>query len=73
MAELKMVSDKDPARLRFIASLGLKPGVTFEVKARQPFRGPTTVRTVGPPAREQVIGHELAEMLLCAVVAPEVS
>jgi DtxR family Mn-dependent transcriptional regulator len=72
VAELKMVSDKDPERLRFIASLGLKPGVTFEVKARQPFRGPTTIRTAGPPAKEQVIGHELAQSLRCAVVAPGV-
>lgn len=73
VAELKMVSDKDPARLRYIASLGLRPGVTFEVKARQPFRGPTTIRTVGPSSSaEQVVGYELAQSLLCSVVAPEV-
>jgi DtxR family Mn-dependent transcriptional regulator len=72
VAQLKMVSDKDPARLRFVASLGLKPGVTFEVLGRQPFQGPTTIRTIGPGAKEQVIGHELAQSLQCAVVAPEV-
>ncbi len=72
VAELKMVSDKNPERLRFIASLGLKPGVTFEVTARQPFRGPTTIKTAGPAGKEQVIGFELAQSLLCAVVAPGV-
>ncbi len=68
VAELRMVSDKDPERLRFVASLGLKPGVMFEVVARQPFRGPTTIRIVGPSSKEQVIGHELAGSLLCSVV-----
>jgi len=72
VAELRMVSDKNPERLRFVASLGLKPGVTFEVTARQPFRGPTTIRTVGPSGKEQVIGFELAQSLRCAVVAPGV-
>ena len=67
-----MVSDKNPERLRFIASLGLKPGATFEVTGRQPFRGPTTIKTVGSAPREQVVGFELAQSLLCAVVAPGV-
>ncbi len=72
VAELRMVSDKDAERLRFIGSLGLKPGVSFEVLARQPFRGPTTIRLTGSPVKEQVIGHELAELLLCVVVEKEV-
>jgi DtxR family Mn-dependent transcriptional regulator len=72
VAQLRTVGDKDAARLRFIASLGLKPGVSFEVVARQPFRGPTTIELAGPPVREQVIGHELAETLLCVAVEKEV-
>ncbi len=72
VAELRMVSDKDAERLRFIGSLGLKPGVSFEVLARQPFRGPTTIGLAGSPVKEQVIGHELAESLLCVVVEKEV-
>ncbi len=72
IAQLRMVSDKDAERLRFIASLGLRPGVSFEVIARQPFRGPTTIELAGPTVREQVIGHELAESLLCVVVEKEV-
>ena len=73
VAELRMVSDKDAERLRFIGSLGLKPGVSFEVLSRQPFRGPTTIGLTGTPVKEQVIGHELAESLLCVVVEREVS
>lgn len=73
VAELRMVSDKDPERLRFVASLGLKPGVSFEIAARQPFRGPTTIRTIGPGAKEQVVGYELAQSLRCVVVEPGAS
>lgn len=66
--EFRMVSDKDPERLRYIASLGLKVGSRFEVLETQPFQGPVTIRLVdqGPEAR-QVIGHELAKSLRCAV------
>lgn len=71
VAELKMVSDKDPELLRYVASLGLRPGVSFEVAARQPFRGPVTIRLLGAAPREQVIGHELAASLHCEVVPKE--
>lgn len=70
LAELRMVSVQDPERLRFLASLGLKPGVRFEVLARQPFNGPITLRISGPPGREQVIGHELAGMVWCKLLQP---
>ena len=72
MASLFMVSDKDPERLRFLASLGLRPGVSFEVQARQPFRGPTTIRLIGSSQKEEIIGYELAQSLLCVGVVKEV-
>src|SRR6185436_6000431 len=72
VAELRMVSDKEPERLRYLATLGLKPGATFEVLSRQPFRGPVAIRVSGPAPREQVIGHELANALWCSVVEEEV-
>ncbi len=74
MAELRMVSDRDPELLRFMTSLGLRVGVVFEVIGRQPFKGPTAIRLVGPHAKErdQVIGHELAENLSCVVLEGEV-
>lgn len=71
VAELRQVSDRDPALLRFVASLGLRPGVSFEIMARQPFRGPVAVRIGGHVPRDQMIGHELAQGLLCAVIAKE--
>ncbi len=67
-AELRMVSDKDSERLRYIASLGLRPGTVFEVTARQPFNGPVTIRLQNEQREgrsEEVIGHELARSLLC--------
>jgi DtxR family Mn-dependent transcriptional regulator len=69
-AELRMVSDKDPDRLRYLASLGLKLGATFKVLSRQPFMGPVAIRLSGSIPRDQVIGHELATMLLCSVPTP---
>ena len=62
---MRLVSDQEPERLRFLASLGLTPGVPFTVIARQPFHGPVTVR-IGD-AREEVVGYELACSLGCTV------
>ena len=72
-AEFRMVSDRDGERLRYLASLGLKPGVTLRVIARQPFRGPVTIWIAGVLPMEQVIGHELAESLRCSMVTSGVS
>ena len=66
--EFRMVSDKDPERLRYIASLGLKVGSRFEVIETQPFRGPVTIELVDQAAKaRQVIGYELARSLRCAI------
>jgi DtxR family Mn-dependent transcriptional regulator len=72
IAELRMVSDKDPEKLRYLASLGLKPGAVFEVLSRQPFRGPVALRVAGPMPRDHIIGYELASALWCSVVEEEV-
>ena len=66
---LRMVGDKDSERLRFIASLGLRPGVRFDVVARQPFNGPLTI--LMESGREEVVGHELAHSLQCEAVGAE--
>lgn len=69
MALFSMVGDREPERLRFIESLGLMPGVSFRVVAKQPFRGPVTIRIPGNAgSSDEVIGHELAEGLSCTVV-----
>ncbi len=64
-AEFRMVNDQDPERLRFLATLGLKPGAHFKVLARQPFRGPLTLLVEGDDRWEQVVGFELANSLAC--------
>jgi len=67
VAELRMVDDKDPERLRYLSSLGLDVGTRFEVLDRQPFDGPVSIAVAGhPPA---ALGLGLARMLGCAPVA----
>ncbi len=52
-AEVMSVKDDDPEMLRFMASLGIKPGVKVKVEAKDPFKGPLQAvvgkqkRTVG--------------------------
>lgn len=71
-AELRAVNDRNPERLRYLASLGLKLGAAFDVVGRQPFRGPVTIRLAGAVPREQVVGYEMAQSVGCAVRAQEV-
>jgi DtxR family Mn-dependent transcriptional regulator len=61
--EIRRVTAGDPDRLRYLASLGLKPGAPVMVLERQPFSGPITLRVLG---QERVIGHELAVCVLCS-------
>src|SRR5512134_536502 len=58
LVELRRVASEEPDRLRYLGSMGLQPGATIMVRARQPFRGPITLDVDG---RECLIGHELAE------------
>jgi DtxR family Mn-dependent transcriptional regulator len=61
-AEIRRVNTSQPERLRYIGTAGLTPGTHVELVAREPFQGPIRLR-VGD--REQIIGHELAGVLLC--------
>jgi DtxR family Mn-dependent transcriptional regulator len=61
-AEIRRVDTSLPERLRYLEQAGLKPGVRVTVVQRQPFRGPLTLRSGGA---EQIIGHELAQQVLC--------
>lgn len=61
--EICQVEEGQPDRLRYIASIGLRPGVWVTVVDRQPFQGPITI-TVGGDTH--VIGHELAQVVRCA-------
>lgn len=61
--ELHRVHESQPDRLRYIASLGLKPGVQVTVLDRQPFDELVTIRVGG---QRHVIGRELGHVLQCA-------
>jgi len=65
-AEIVRVCESDSERLRYLATLGLRPGAVVTVLDRQPFSGPVTVETHG---EVQVIGQALAQVLLCTVGA----
>lgn len=62
-AEIRRVNTSQPDQLRYISAAGLTPGTRVVVMAKEPFRGPIRLQ-LGD--REQIIGHELATMLLCS-------
>jgi DtxR family Mn-dependent transcriptional regulator len=64
--EISRVHEGQPERLRYIASLGLKPGVRVTVVSRQPIDDLVTI-TVGDD--RHVIGRELGHALLCSHAA----
>jgi DtxR family Mn-dependent transcriptional regulator len=65
-ATVRRVSDRDPARLRYLAELGLVPGAVVTLLERLPFEGPLRIR-VG--AAEHLIGLPLAAIVLVASTA----
>ena len=60
LVELRRVASEEPDRLRYLGTMGLQPGATIMVLARQPFHGPITLDVDG---RECLFGHELAESI----------
>lgn len=60
--EIRRVTTSQPDRLRYLAAAGLMPGTRVRVASAEPFQGPIRLQ-IGK--KEQVIGHELAGMLLC--------
>lgn len=55
---ISRVRTHDPEKLRYLAELGIVPGVEFHLKSRAPFNGPLRIR-VG--RHEHILGHELAQ------------
>lgn len=60
-ARVERVSDRNADRLRYLAELGIVPGVAVQIIAREPFGGPIALR-VGDVSR--TIGPELAAQIL---------
>jgi DtxR family transcriptional regulator, Mn-dependent transcriptional regulator len=64
-ARVVRVTGEDPARLRYLAELGLVPGAIIVVMARAPFDGPITVRVgSGPRGVDRAIGPALGHRVL---------
>ena len=59
-AVLRRVKTDDGEKLRYLAELGLVPGVQLKVLGRAPFNGPLRIHANG---HEHVIGTELAKSL----------
>ena len=55
------VEDEDADRLRYLASLGVVPGVEVEVVERAPFGGPVSLRVAGA---SRLIGPQLASQVM---------
>ncbi len=64
-AAIRHVSDQSPGMLRYMASLGLKPGVEVEVLEQAPFGGPLLVRVDG--GKEHALGLEVARYIYLSV------
>jgi DtxR family Mn-dependent transcriptional regulator len=60
VGRISRVRTHDPDKLRYLAELGLLPGVGLRLFNRAPFNGPLRI-AVGP--QEHVLGHELAAAL----------
>lgn len=59
-ATVARVGDQEPAKLRYLAELGLVPGAAVTVLTKAPFDGPLHLR-IGDG--EQTIGHNLARTI----------
>lgn len=63
---LRRVKTDDSEKLRYLAQLGLVPGVALRVVGRAPFNGPLRIRA---GAAEHVLGTELAQALRVELTA----
>ena len=58
---VRRVTDTDPALLRYLAKLGLRPQNIVEVMSKEPFDGPMFLRVAGV---EHHVGHQVARSVL---------
>jgi DtxR family Mn-dependent transcriptional regulator len=65
---VRRVRDQSSQVLRYLSEIGLMPGTPVEVLAHAPLDGPLTVRVRG---KEQVLGRDLASIILVAPPQPD--
>ncbi len=66
-ARVMRMSDRDPALLRYLAGLGIRPGVELRLVSRAPFDGPLTVEVAGVP---HALGASLTGQLFITKINP---
>ena len=57
---VERVDDRDSAALRYLAGIGIRPGVHLEVVERAPFGGPLWLRVNG---RDEALGEQLTAFI----------
>lgn len=57
---VERVDDRDSAALRYLASIGIRPGVSLVVVERAPFGGPLWLRVDG---NEEAVGDQLTTLI----------
>lgn len=57
---VERVDDRDSGALRYLAGIGIRPGVSLEVGERAPFGGPLWLRVDG---REEAVGDQLGTLI----------
>ncbi len=57
---VERVDDRDSAALRYLADIGIRPGVTLEVGERAPFGGPLWLWVDG---KEEAVGDQLGTLI----------
>lgn len=63
----RIMDDSNSEMLRYLAQLGLTPGMPLQVVQREPFDGPVTIRVGEETA---VVGHQLAQIVLVTLNKP---
>ncbi|GMR12060.1 MAG: metal-dependent transcriptional regulator [Gemmatimonadota bacterium] len=61
--EIKAVQDEDSERLRYMESLGLRPGVLITVVSRTHLGGPIGVAVEGAEAPDEMIAQDIARRI----------
>ncbi len=65
---IRRVTDTEPALLRYLAELGLRPDNRVDVVKKEPFEGPMHLQVGG---EERHVGHQVASCVLVECVAVE--
>ena len=65
-AAVDRVSDSEAEALRYLASIGIRPGAALEVVGRGPLAGPLYVKVTGDEGNVHALSKELAEAVWVA-------